>query len=291
LNISSSSQWFIAGASVLGAIHSRQNLPNQDAISWWPESGKELPIVMSVSDGHGGPKSIRSQTGSRLAVQNCIETLKEFAETSNKEKNIRKICERADKEISSRIEMLWKKSVDYHLQQFPFTSQELAVLKKEGAIEPDDSFVENRYLAYGATLLGTMLTETYILYLQLGDGDILNVMADGKVVRPIQEDVRNLGNTTTSLCTNSSANEFRITVQDATSSLTNLILLSTDGYANSFCGESEFFKVGSDLLSIVRSEGIDIIKAQIEGWLLETTRMGSGDDITLGIIGKSLHSL
>ena len=276
----------MVGASVLGAIHSRQELPNQDAISWWPESGKEFPLVMSVSDGHGSPKSIRSQIGSRLAVQNSIEILKEFAEANPYEENIKKIYERTDKEISKRIEVLWKESVNCHLQQFPFTPQELVVLKQEGAIEPSGSFVGNKFLAYGATLLGVLLTETYTLYLQLGDGDILNVTVDGKVCRPIQEDVRNLGNTTTSLCAHSSANEFRITVEDTTSSLTSLILLSTDGYANSFCGESEFFKVGPDLLEIVRSEGVDVIRADLEEWLLETTRMGSGDDITLGIVGR-----
>jgi hypothetical protein len=278
--------WFITGTSVLGASHSRLKLPNQDAISWRPKSGKEFPYIMSVSDGHGSPKSVRSQIGSCLAVEDTLTILKEFAENNRSEKKLSKIRERAGKEISVRIESLWKQSVKHHLQRFPFTTKEWETLKNAGTMRAPDDFEESGFLAYGATLLGVLLTETYVLYLQLGDGDILNVMRNGDVVRPVQRDNRFLGNETTSLCSESSADEIRIVVQDTTGLCAELILLSTDGYANSFCDEDEFFKVGPDLLEMVRSEGVDTIKNHLEEWLLETTRMGSGDDITLGILGQ-----
>lgn len=246
---------------------------------------------MSVSDGHGSPKSIRSQTGSRLAVENTLAVLKEFYENSDAEQGLVSIREQAEKEISVSIENLWKQSVKQHLQSFPFTVQEKEALSGSGpGIFPDDS-INNDFLAYGATLLGVLLTQTYVLYLQLGDGDILNVMGDGEVVRPVPGDTRLLGNETTSLCSESSAEEMRIAVQETTGSFAELILLSTDGYANSFCDESEFFKVGPDLLKMVRSEGVDAIANNLEEWLLETTRVGSGDDITLGIIGQQPASL
>ena len=44
------------------------------------------------------------------------------------------------------------------------------------------------YLAYGSTLLAVIVAPTFILYLQLGDGDILTVSASGEVERPLAKD-------------------------------------------------------------------------------------------------------
>jgi hypothetical protein len=40
-------------------------------------------------------------------------------------------------------------------------------------------------VAYGATLLVAAVTERFVLYLQLGDGEILAVSDSGEVVRPL----------------------------------------------------------------------------------------------------------
>ena len=63
-----------------------------------------------------------------------------------------------------------------------------------------------------------------------------------------------------------------------------LILVSTDGYANSFRNEAGFFKVGSDLLDMIREDGLDSISDNLETWLIEASQAGSGDDVTLGLI-------
>ncbi len=39
----------------------------------------------------------------------------------------------------------------------------------------------NPRLAYGSTVASTLITGTFILYMQLGDGDIVTVNADGVV--------------------------------------------------------------------------------------------------------------
>ena len=62
-----------------------------------------------------------------------------------------------------------------------------------------------------------------------------------------------------------------------------LILLSTDGYSNSFQDEAGFLKVGSDLLHMIRTTagGLDMVKEHLVAWLTESTYAGSGDDITV----------
>ena len=66
-----------------------------------------------------------------------------------------------------------------------------------------------------------------------------------------------------------------------------LTMLSTDGYINSFTNAGEFFKVGTDLLTMIRSAGIEAVDGKLEGWLAEASQQGSGDDITLGIVCRT----
>ncbi len=139
-------------------------------------------------------------------------------------------------------------------------------------------------LAYGATLLSVLVTDSFILYLQLGDGDILTVSETGQVERPMPRDERLLGNETTSLSSEQAWRDVQVRFQVTAGTPPALILLSTDGYANSFRDESSFSKVGSDLLDLLRAEGVDKVNDSLKLWLAEASQAGNGDDITLGII-------
>ncbi len=63
-----------------------------------------------------------------------------------------------------------------------------------------------------------------------------------------------------------------------------MILISTDGYSNSFRTEAGFLAIGSDYLNMVRQSGLMCVSDQLEGILANTSRGGSGDDISLGIL-------
>ncbi|MEJ7701142.1 MAG: protein phosphatase 2C domain-containing protein [Pyrinomonadaceae bacterium] len=64
-----------------------------------------------------------------------------------------------------------------------------------------------------------------------------------------------------------------------------MILLSTDGYLNSFSSEAGFFQAATDIQDMLRAEnGFDAVSENLKGWLEEATQMGSGDDCTVGII-------
>jgi hypothetical protein len=142
----------------------------------------------------------------------------------------------------------------------------------------------NPLLAYGATSLTVAVEESFILYLQLGDGEILYVSGKGEVTRALPEDERLFANETTSLCTPDAEENFRVRLQPLAGEPPALILISTDGYVNSFSDSAGFFKVGSDLLEMLRADGFDPVNASLKGWLEEATRSGSGDDCTLGLI-------
>jgi hypothetical protein len=63
-----------------------------------------------------------------------------------------------------------------------------------------------------------------------------------------------------------------------------IVLLSTDGYSNSFATADDFLRVGSDYMQAIRTEGAEAVEKKLPAWLQEASREGSGDDITVGII-------
>ncbi|MEP6903251.1 MAG: protein phosphatase 2C domain-containing protein, partial [Actinomycetota bacterium] len=120
----------------------------------------------------------------------------------------------------------------------------------------------------------------------LGDGDILNAAADGEVTKPLPEDARLLANETTSMCLPKAENDFRFSIQMISAEQSPaMILLSTDGYLNSFSSEAGFFQAATDILEMLRAEdGFNDVNINLKAWLEEATRMGSGDDSTVAVI-------
>jgi serine/threonine protein phosphatase PrpC len=288
-----SAQWFCTGRSVRGAAHDRSGLPNQDAIDWYPQSESGLPLILAVADGHGSAKSFRSDRGSQFAVKTAIEVIRNFLVATDLKKIGDLAKSRLIEQLTDRVVELtqrWQEHVDLDLAAFPFTELEKAkLLQKEGE-KGLQSIQDNPLLVYGATLLIVAITESSIIYLQLGDGDILRVDADGKTTKPVARDPNLIGNETTSLCMDNAWTEFKIEVEfldrDIASQTPVLILLSTDGYSNSYSSDEEFFKIGNNYLQEIRVGGIKSIDRQLQNFLGQISSGGSGDDITLGIASR-----
>lgn len=273
----------------------RADLPNQDAIGWqtsFSEAGST--VILVVSDGHGSKRSFRSAQGSRLAVRAMMELLQEFDKQLGGQRNLSLIAGTTAVDLPRKIVQRWQDTVVDHLAANPLIETELEKLDaaERQAVQQD------RLLIYGATVLGVLATPRFILYLQLGDGDILVVSNAGEVTRPLPSDDRQFANETLSLCSPGASGgkrlpssgaagawtEFRIRFQPLERSPPALILVSTDGYANSFRSETDFLKVGSDLRKMLRDEGIGFVRDNLEEWLSEASKNCSGDDVTLGMI-------
>jgi hypothetical protein len=179
----------------------------------------------------------------------------------------------------------WQAATREHLQAHPFGVEELQRLAHEGGTAAQSALEAHPLLAYGATLTTVWLGESYLLYLQLGDGDILDVSPQGAVSRPLPGDERLFGGQTTSLCAPQAWRDFRIAFRTLSpTSDPALVLLSTDGYANAFREDAGFLRVGTDLLDLVRQEGLGAVATGLDSWLAEATEQGSGDDVTVGLL-------
>ena len=286
--------WRLISGSVVGSSHKLSGKPNQDRISFFPSGNNPVsfPIIFSLADGHGGKKYFRSEKGAEFAVETAIEVCKKQFETisldSIKDKKIKEwICR--------DIFRNWLERVRTDIRENPFSDEEKELLQPKNNIItkiPQIITNDNDVYAYGSTLLTVIIQKSFILFLQLGDGDILVLNYDGTIDKPIPDDDRLIGNETTSLCLPEAWSEFRFKVSEISlnSPFPPLILLSTDGYKNSFSEETGFEKVGSDLLSIICEHpdginaGFDLIEDNLADWLNSASEKGSGDDISVGII-------
>ena len=280
----SPAEWRVMGETVPGASHLRAGVPNQDAILQVRESGRGLPVVVSVSDGHGSDKCFRSDRGSGFAVQEAAQLVGEFLDELRGCSDLAAAESRVKEDLPRAFVERWREAVEADLKARPFTEAELGAVEKKDGPQALKLVAGNPLLAYGATSLTVAVEESFILYLQLGDGEIINVSGAGVVTRALPEDERLFANETTSLCTRDAGQNFRVRLQTLAGEPPALILLSTDGYVNSFSDSAGFFKVGSDLLEMLRADGFDPVNASLKGWLEEATRSGSGDDCTLGLI-------
>jgi serine/threonine protein phosphatase PrpC len=258
--------WSLGGATVRGAAHVRRGLPNQDAIGWVPATAGPAQaadvFAAAVADGHGGAAYYRSDVGARLAVEAAKEILGRFLQAPEPTDDARVII--------AEILAAWRQAVMHDLDGNP----------AEGDwIEAD----QDKLLPYGATLAAVAMRPDRLIALQVGDGDMIFGYPDGKVERPLPNDLGLVGEQTYSLCLDDAAERFRVRVSRRIDGQPwpDFVLLSTDGVSKSFADETTFQSIARDYRTSVRNIGMSGVVAQLETWLSDVTQRGSGDDVTI----------
>ena len=283
--------WRIIQDTAIGTSHKRSGKPNQDRIEYFPKEPFKFPIILTAADGHGGKTYFRSGKGAELAIESALEICKELDKISWDEIKDKKIVDW----ICRDIVQIWIDKVEKDIQTNPFTEDETSILslKKESSSKrPYGLNNDEGLFAYGSTLIIVVLHESYLLYLQVGDGDVLVINAEGQTDQPIPIDERLIGTETTSLCLPEAWSDFRFRLipRNEDDQDPALIFVSTDGFKISFKEESGFEQFGIDLLNNlcenpngIESE-IKIIAENLAGWLNNISEGGVGDDTTMGII-------
>jgi hypothetical protein len=243
-------------------------------------------MVLAVSDGHGSARYSRSHIGARLAVETATQVISNFLANQLPVKNASLTKRTAEDWLPKAVARAWHDAVAEHQQSDPIAPPEVDALA--GKNTADRHSTADSSLAYGATIIAAAVTQSFVLYLQLGDGEILTVSEQGEVSQPLPRDDRLFANETTSLCAEDAWRDFRVSYRSNSDQPPALILLATDGYPNSFRHQSGFLKVGSDILEMIRQDGLDQVKNSLDQWLSDSTQAGSGDDVTLGILSLEL---
>ena len=258
--------WVVVGGCVRGADHIRKNMPCQDALHIENRQGFH---IISLSDGHGSTRCPYSDEGAKVAVK-TVYTI--FSHIFKGECDpFHTISANKDIWIPKQIEQHWKSAVhDLHKSK-----------------EREQRYPQDLYELYGATLLALVIADDFVFALQLGDGDMLSIKAaikdNPQVGWVIPPDGR-IGQETNSLCQNNCWQHIRTRIIPlSTEKTAPMFLMSTDGYANSFCNEDGFKQAGIDFYELWQNKGVVHIEKNLEGWLAESSTQGSGDDITMAL--------
>ena len=272
----------VVGDSVRGVTHTSAELPNQDAIDWFPESGRGRHLVVALSDGHGSARCFRSDMGSFLGVYVAVALGREFLDEITRRPPDDAV-ERARSQLTVDLVARWADAVREDMGEHPLTDDELALVESRDGGGARRAVESNPLLAYGATLLLSILSDDTAVFLQLGDGDILAAYGDGSVARPLPDDPRLVGDMTTSLCNADAWKEFRVGHLSLGPESPRALVMATDGFGNAYPDERSLLRAGSAMMKEIREASLEGVRGRLRGWLEEAS-LHSGDDVTAAVL-------
>jgi hypothetical protein len=264
--------WQAFGASARGALHVKSGLPNQDCHLHAAASDRGEGLILAVADGHGDQRCVRADVGARLAVAAAAGCARQLVADSDL------IAGPATGDVARRlvpsIVDTWRAAVRDHLAAEPWRRDERDQVDRHG----DD------HLGYGCTLLVAVVTGWSLLLVQIGDGDILLVNDDGEPSRPIRQHVDFVGGETLSLAARD-ASSYAAAVTMGLDDSIRLVLLATDGYANSFETADWEQPIGADYVRLLAQEGAGWIADRLPEWV-EASAAAAGDDVTVLVAAR-----
>lgn len=198
--------------SVIGYKNLVRGSKSQDYIDYKED---DKYIICSVADGHSTTFFKHSLDGARFACKASIDVLSESFDM-----DISKLEEKLmNYEIQKQIDSRWRSLVEEHYKKnYP------NVFKIE-------------YIKYSTTLLSVLITDKFILFLKLGDGDIALKSKEGyKCVIGTRNNL-----TVDSLGREDEYKHMMYSLENIEEKETISIALFTDGYSNAFKNKVDLF--------------------------------------------------
>ena len=268
----------------IGASHLSRELICQDSSL---AADYENYSFAAAADGHGSPCYLRTDRGSKYAVECAAECVAEFldgienaAEVLADQRQREELFNQLWRSIIAR----WHDKTEQDFKNEPFTEEEYSRIPEKFAYYKK-RYESGEYIgAYGTTLLFAVVTEDYAFGAQIGDGKCVVIDGDSNVFAPIPEDPRCYENVTTSMCQDDAALSARFFYLPK-GLMPAAVFLCTDGVENSYWNEEQLFSFFRGLALTIVENGMEDGTAQLAEFLPAMTKKGSGDDVTCsGII-------
>ena len=238
-------------------------------------------LVVAVADGHGDPRHFRSDRGAKMAV--AAGTSAVLAWSASISADPAAIRRSAEHTLVPDIAARWNAAVAADLSEDPFSDAERAA-HAELALTAE--------IAYGSTLLLAAFTAEYAVFAQIGDGNVVAVLPDGRSLSPVPEDSSLDGWRTTSLCQPDAVDAFRVGVVQLAASPLFAVLVATDGFGNAQAEDPWQPGVAADLVRLGLEHDQDWFTSQVPGWAAQCASSdGSGDDSTVALVINSAAAL
>ena len=236
-------------------------------------SDEERSIV-TACDGHGGNVYIRSHLGAKFASDAVIDVLRDLERTAFYKNKKEIVAENIRLNILCR----WNKLVDRHMLKNPIRMSEIADLTEAEIL----SLKKTPVKAYGTTLNAAMIMGSKIITVSLGDGGCFLVKG-GQCISPFPEDEDEpVANITYSLCQDDAFSHLSVSVHEL--SAYDGAVVCTDGMINPYQNLSNFssglIAPAIATLNAGKSKSLEAFVSEVGA------RLGTGDDVSLGIVVK-----
>lgn len=265
--------WETYLASAIGADHVRAGMLNQDAIAATKFEFPDAPglLAFAVADGHGHARHFRSDRGSKLGVKAAVSAARSWAQNLPASAPV---SQAAVSQLVADVVSTWRELVAADLARDPLSEAQLATVMPGDPAE----------IPYGATLLLGVLWPDAAVLAQIGDGDMLLILPDGRHLTPIPTDNRLDGTQTTSLCQPDAVAAFRVALVNLARTQVFAVFAATDGYGNAQAEIDWHEGVAADLVRMGSEYGLEWIGGQLSSWAaLCASSHGSGDDSTVAL--------
>ncbi len=221
---------------------------------------EEKYFICSIADGHSTNFFKHSYEGAKFACRASIDVLSEIynMDIENLEKNLKNY------EIQKQIDIRWKELVEKHYKKnYP------NVFKIE-------------YIKYSTTLLSVLITDEFILYLKLGDGDI--VRKNNNSYTSVIDTRDNL--IVDSLGRDDEYKNMMYSVEVIKEKKDINIALFTDGYSNAFKNKIDLFNSIEETISKYKKNVFSrfTLLSTYESYLNNISKNITHDDISIMFI-------
>jgi serine/threonine protein phosphatase PrpC len=230
--------------------------------------------IVTACDGHGGNVYIRSHLGAKFASNAVIDVLREIEKTAFHKAKKEAVIENIRLNILCR----WNALVEGHLAKNPIRMSEVTGLTEAEIL----SLRKNPIKAYGTTLNAAMILGTKLICVSIGDGGCFLVKS-GVVIPAFTEDEDDpVANITYSLCQDDAFSHLSVSVHEL--SAYDGAVVCTDGMINPYQNLSNFssglIAPAIATLNAGKSKSLEAFVSEVGA------RLGTGDDVSLGIVVK-----
>lgn len=256
--------WYVLAGCVTGARHFDNDTVCQDAVAF---DATRDTIVLAVADGHGDQKHARSDTGARIAVEVAGDIFLPLGEEIARGTARSDLLSGGMGHVSERVVWEWTSRVKSHA----------------GIPDPDGSWDPDLKL-YGTTLLVMVVANTTCVVWRVGDGDLACVDATGAprfLLDPGEGEI--LTEVPSSLCMRNASTLAQARVFELEEMSPSLLLVASDGL-RAARDDSAFLEVCTWLWRRLRGDPKPVFRTLLQD-LDTASRYGTGDDVTLGMIG------
>lgn len=303
----------VFGRTTVGYRKLRAGQPSEDA---YKIVRFKKVAICAVADGHGDSKCKFSAIGASFAAETACEVLRAAFQSCPDERALYEFCANNRENFQLQILCKWREKV--FLDYLQRTEDINAALMKEDMLahinallssEPKvmtakearelfsrqhlmDEMLSKIMLLYGTTLNVVLNTESFVLCLGLGDGDVVCVQE--KRVEWLLPPSEQFSTKTASLCwsSNRALEAFRSVIIQKKGSGTrhnklldtnfapDFILVSTDGLRNSFVSDDRFMDKLIDIAD-EKAKGFKKFQSNSQTWIEQLTKDSLyQDDIT-----------